>query len=84
MINPNDTGKKDKWGNCCAEYSMEGKRRDQIEADNMIPPDKPNVILFTVLDGLLKKKTKREPTVVERHGNIKHSREIVVWFIVFF
>jgi len=50
---------------------MAGMSKDQIDADNIMPPERPIVIKLSVLDCFLNKKMRDPPRVVIKHGKIK-------------
>lgn len=81
--NPMPTGMMLKSPQLDSAFSIDGIRRDQIDAESMIPEAAPIVILFNVFDGLEKKKTSDAPSVVRRNGRVKDNIKAVVKFIFF-
>lgn len=61
--------------------SIDGKSREKIDAENIIPDASPNVIVLMVFDILLKKNINKAPIVVIKQGKIKHKILAVVKLI---
>lgn len=53
--------------------SRAGSKSEKIDAESIIPAERPIAIWFISFEGLLKKKIKVAPSVVIRHGSKKHK-----------
>ena len=79
---PNTTGRNERLPQSFLENSNEGTRRDQNDAESIIPEANPMVSRFKSLDSFLKKKIKSAPSVVARHGSVRDSVIMTAWFIL--
>lgn len=80
---PTATGINERSFQVSSAFSKAGKSKDQIEADNIMPAARPIVIILTIFDVFLKKKTNDAPSVVIRQGRVK-SNMIVNVSLIFF
>ena len=76
-------GRKERLPQDCSAFSNAGMRRDQIEAESMMPAARPIVIILTIFEVLLKKKINKAPSVVIRNGSVNPNTIVAVSFISF-
>lgn len=60
------------------EFSIDGRRSDQIDAESIIPDATPIVILFSLREGFEKKNTSDAPSVVSKNGRVKDKMIVAV------